>query len=513
MIRASVARAASGKAAGVCGMGSELPRLAADRLVHSGASTTGRVLAWAALAAASGLLVRAEVRRPEQPPNVSAFTDLTYRESGLRRLRLDVYVPSGAAPQRGRPAVVAVHGGGWRGGSRSEYGRSMAENLAPYGIAVVSVDYRLSRPGAATWPGNLDDVREAVRWVRSHARDYEIDPNRIALIGSSAGAHLALMLACDSASASPSDPSTRISAIVDLYGPTDLLELRTTREITGEPVTMMLGGTPTEVPDRYTAASPLHHVSRGMPPSVLILHGDEDWLVPREQSRSLDAKLADARVTHKLRVVRAASGMGSEPAVGRGSALTGHRPRARDRRLSRKRLELQRTRPVVAGSRRGPESMTAWRAVSSGTCEKPLAKCRACQRRLCRRGASLDPPTNSAAFASSDATKSLTHRRSSRWHAKCSKLSAAHSCGRIRLFRAEPVLTFRPLLSRCCFIRESFREARGMSLAAFPNWVCRNDLRQNFTTPAARCAGVALARSEPDFTHYMLAIHEESWKD
>jgi acetyl esterase/lipase len=174
--------------------------------------------------------------------------------------------------------------------------------MARYGVVVVSVDYRLSRPGAPTWPGNLDDVREAVRWVRHHADDYGVDPERIAVIGSSAGAHLALMLAFDASHSPGGDRSSRVAAVVDLYGPTDLRALRASRAATGEPVTLMVGGRPEDMPERYDAASPLLHVTPKVPP-VLIIHGDEDALVPLEQSVALDAKLTESGVPHKLMVV------------------------------------------------------------------------------------------------------------------------------------------------------------------------------------------------------------------
>src|SRR5260370_39607439 len=88
-----------------------------------------RVLAWGALLGATGLLVRAEVERPPLPGGVVAYTDLVYRRDGDRRARLDGYVPDPSPPPHGRPAVLAIHGGGWRGGNKTAYGR-MAAALA-----------------------------------------------------------------------------------------------------------------------------------------------------------------------------------------------------------------------------------------------------------------------------------------------------------------------------------------------------------------------------------------------
>jgi acetyl esterase/lipase len=273
--------------------------------------TTARVLAWVALAGATGLLVRGEVIRPELPEGVRVSTDLVYHESGGQRLRLDVYVPKGPAPARGRPVVVAVHGGGWRGGSKSDYGRSLAE-LARHGLVVVAIDYRLSRPGVPSWPENLDDVRAALGWVRRNTARFSIDPRRVALMGASAGGHLALLAGFDPDPTGPVTGGTisrkisgepiRIGAVVDFYGPTDLRALADGAPAAASAAAMMLGGKPADVPRRYDEATPLNRVRPGVPP-VLILHGSDDQLVPPEQSKALDAALARAGVPHRLIVV------------------------------------------------------------------------------------------------------------------------------------------------------------------------------------------------------------------
>jgi acetyl esterase/lipase len=275
-------------------MGLSFRRRVRQRLFSLVTATPVRVLAWLTLIAATGLLVRAEVKRPELPEGVEAFTDLAYHKSG-RRPRLDVYVPRRSAPPGGRPALVAIHGGGWRGGDKSEYGRSLLE-LVQAGVVVISVDYQLSGPGRPSWPDNLDDIREAVRWVHRHTEDYGIDPARVAVIGASAGAHLALVLGLEA------DSSTRVAAIIDFYGPTDLPALRARRTDADEPIAVMLGGGTAEVPDRYAAASPLGMVRSSSPP-VLIFHGDLDTRVPLDQSLALDSALTANGVPHRLVVI------------------------------------------------------------------------------------------------------------------------------------------------------------------------------------------------------------------
>jgi acetyl esterase/lipase len=263
-------------------------------------STLVRALAWVALAGATGVLVRAEVLRPEGPEGVRVFADLVYRDGGGRRSRLDVYVPEVSVTEGNRPALIAIHGGGWRGGSKSDYGRSLAA-LVRRGIVVVAVDYRLSRPGAPSWPDNLEDVRDALRWVRRHAADYAIDPERIAVIGASAGGHLALLLGTSAGA----DRRARVSAVIDFYGPTDLAALSDGRTAANGAVGLLLGGRPEVLTEQYAAASPLQHIGPGGPP-VLIVHGTDDELVPLEQSRALASALERAGVRHRLIVVEGA---------------------------------------------------------------------------------------------------------------------------------------------------------------------------------------------------------------
>jgi acetyl esterase/lipase len=252
-------------------------------------------LAWLTLAGVTGLLVQGEAFRAEGPEGVTVFSDLVYREVGGRRLRLDIYSPGGppAVAGRGRPALVAIHGGGWRGGSKADYGRQLAP-LVRQGLVVVAVDYRLSRPGAPSWPGNLDDVREAVRWVRRNAAGYGIDPGRVGVIGASAGGHLALLLGTTAG-----DDASRVRAVIDFYGPTDLAALFASRTAADRSIGLLLGGPPESFPARSAAASPLQQVAPGDPP-VLIVHGSDDALVPLGQSRALADSLRRAGVPHRL---------------------------------------------------------------------------------------------------------------------------------------------------------------------------------------------------------------------
>jgi acetyl esterase/lipase len=257
-----------------------------------------RALAWAALVGVTGVLVHAEVVPHDLPDGVLVFKDVIYRRVDARRAKLDIYLPAtGTPPLKGRPALLAIHGGGWRGGTKNGYGREIAR-LTKHGYAVISVDYVLSRPGHPSWPDNLDDVREAVRWTRRNAADYAIDPARIAAIGSSAGGHLASLLGTN---AGGLDPEARVSAVVDLYGPTDLARLYKSPGAV-LPLELYLGKSPVDAPDLYAAASPIAHASVDAAPT-LIIHGESDELVPVAQSTDLARRLNAAGVPSEVIVV------------------------------------------------------------------------------------------------------------------------------------------------------------------------------------------------------------------
>ncbi len=258
-----------------------------------------RVLAWVVLAVLTGLIVRTSERRLDELPGIRIQNDLLYRSVDGSALYLDIYQPDSRPPAGGRPALIAIHGGGWRGGSKTDYGRSLVP-LVRRGYVVIAVDYRLSRPGVPSWPGNLEDIRAAVHWVRTRATALRIDSSRIAAIGSSAGAHLALLIGSFSA-----DNPSGVRAVIDFYGPTDLHAPGRVGAPTSEPVNVFLGGSYEAMPGRYQDASPLTHVSRKSPPT-LVVHGADDTLVPLEQSNLLIEALKYAGVPHRLIVVEGA---------------------------------------------------------------------------------------------------------------------------------------------------------------------------------------------------------------
>lgn len=166
---------------------------------------------------------------------VPTFPDLVYADVGGQPLRLDLYLPADGV--RPRPLLVWIHGGGWSGGSRFP-APGFATQLRNRGIAVASVSYRLTSQ-AAQWggepvvfPAQIHDVKAAIRWLRAHATEYRIDPDRVAVWGSSAGGHLAALVGTSgndpeiegSVGAEPGQ-SSAVQAAVDYYGPIDLLQM------------------------------------------------------------------------------------------------------------------------------------------------------------------------------------------------------------------------------------------------------------------------------------------------
>ena len=131
---------------------------------------------------------------------------------------LDMYEPESDSVRTDRPAVLAIHGGAWRGGDKA-WGDEIAEEFAPYGYVVFAINYRLAgRPGG-TWPAQIEDVQRAVKYVRASARRFRVDPDRIASLGMSAGGHLAAMAALRD---DPEDPAGRVSVAVNLDGEHDM---------------------------------------------------------------------------------------------------------------------------------------------------------------------------------------------------------------------------------------------------------------------------------------------------
>lgn len=235
--------------------------------------------------------------------------DVVYRVHDGQRLALDVYIPPVAVPSPvpgpRRPAILAVHGGSWIGGSRRLFRPGplnpspVAVRLAESGFVVIAADYRLARPGSPSWPDALEDLRAALRWIHRNADDLGVDAERIAVLGQSAGAHLAALLGTTGSLVDTPDGLPRVWAVIDFYGPSDLDRLARERQLPHEPVYVFLGVEPGFTSDATRPASPFYRIHRGAAP-MLIIHGSLDPWVPIGQSEALAEVLEQAGVRHRL---------------------------------------------------------------------------------------------------------------------------------------------------------------------------------------------------------------------
>ena len=153
-----------------------------------------------------------------EPDAYDVTRNLTYDPSIGIFGTFDLYEPEADSARTGRPAILAIHGGAWRGGDKA-WGSQIAEELCPFGYVVFSINYRLAgRPGG-TWPAQIEDVQNALKHIRTNARQYGIDPGRIASLGMSAGGHLATMVALRD---DPESPDGRVNIAVNLDGEHDM---------------------------------------------------------------------------------------------------------------------------------------------------------------------------------------------------------------------------------------------------------------------------------------------------
>ena len=223
--------------------------------------------------------------------------------------RLDLYLPASHTPTKPGPAMVWIHGGGWTGGNKgAARERNVCRALAVGGYVCASIDYKL---GAGAWPQNLLDAKNAVRYLRAHAAELGVDPERIGVAGGSAGGHLALLVGFTTGQPGlePQEPyagvSSAVACVVDLYGITNLSTRQETKR-DGTPTgrhkaggAAVVFGPSARESEVFRIASPVTHVTAKSPP-VLILHGRADTTVDREQSVELARVLEKHGVPQEL---------------------------------------------------------------------------------------------------------------------------------------------------------------------------------------------------------------------
>ena len=257
--------------------------------------------------------------------HVELHLDQPYAENDNLKQRVDVYLPRKRNSEKPLPVVALIHGGGWVNGDRIGYS-SQAIQLARTGdFACVAVGYRLTKE--ASWPAQVHDCKAAIRWIRAHAKEHNLDPERIAAWGSSAGGHLSSLLGTSGdvreieGDLGPNDQhSSRIQAVVNLCGPEDFRQALMFSP-DGKPifkddaVSGLLGGSAEEKPQNAAAASPLTYASSDDAPFITF-HGTQDKRVAFLHAESIHAALKKAGVeSHLIPITGGGHGSVSHPDV------------------------------------------------------------------------------------------------------------------------------------------------------------------------------------------------------
>jgi acetyl esterase/lipase len=226
-------------------------------------------------------------------PGTKKIADLEYARSGADALRLDLYQP---ANPNGGPLLVWLHGGAWENGTKTAIPAAVV-GLAGRGYTIASVDFLPA--SAARFPGQVLEVKAAVRFLRAQARTYGYDATRIGILGASSGAHLAALVGTSNGEAELEgtlgehlDQSSAVQAIVSYFGASNLTTILDQSTPFGVGVRQpalvrLLGGLPSEVAPLAKLASPVFHVDSSDPP-LLLLHGDQDRQMPINQSHELE---------------------------------------------------------------------------------------------------------------------------------------------------------------------------------------------------------------------------------
>lgn len=225
--------------------------------------------------------------------------DIEYARPGGEPQLLDIHLPTGPGPF---PAAILVHGGGFEAGDKQTYITYVFEPLAQAGFVWFSVNYRLAP--AHQFPAATDDVEEAIRWVRRNAARYKVDVDRIALIGESAGGHLASYVGAHN------PPTARVAAVVSFYGIHDFVSFSAHYQGDSAVTERFLGQRRLTAinAQAFVDASPIAHVSAQSPP-FLMIHGKQDKGVPFRQSVDMCAALAERSVPCEIVAVDAGHGM------------------------------------------------------------------------------------------------------------------------------------------------------------------------------------------------------------
>jgi acetyl esterase/lipase len=246
------------------------------------------------------------------PKGTITYGNIPYANDNDVKHLLDIYLPANA--KNNLPLVVWVHGGAWMLNDKyadMSYMKNTVKGFIDSGYALASIDYRHST--TAIFPAQIQDCNAAIQFLYDHAADYKIDKNKIAVIGFSAGGHLASLLALSNNNAVKAfykdgkPASFKIKCAIDFYGPSDLLMFANNPDTSSNnersPLAILLGAMPVDRPDLAKKASPVNYIDKNDPP-FLIIQGEKDESVPNTQSKVLSSWLTLTGVKNQLIIVK-----------------------------------------------------------------------------------------------------------------------------------------------------------------------------------------------------------------
>lgn len=197
-----------------------------------------------------------QIAKVKKDKRVFVENEIVYKEINSRRLHLDAFYKKS---KQQHPAVVLVHGGGWKSGDKSQMG-SIARAMAAKGYSCFAIEYRLSPE--AIYPAAVQDIKEAIQYIRKNAKQYNVDTSRVAILGCSSGGQLAALIGTTN-----STPSSTVQAIIDIDG---ILAFKHPESEEGKAASLWLGGEYETLPETWKEASALTHVNEKTPPTLYI---------------------------------------------------------------------------------------------------------------------------------------------------------------------------------------------------------------------------------------------------
>ena len=304
-------------------------------------------------------LTRDRGNRQQRRPSLKGYKvmrNISYAGTDNARQTLDLALPVKRTDDKPLPVIAFIHGGGWRGGSKDGGLNRIHGFLKSEKYAGVSIGYRLSNE--AKWPAQIHDCKAAIRWLKANAKKHGLDGSKIAVHGTSAGGHLVAMLgtssgvkAMDGSIGPHTDLSTKVTCVVDYFGPTNFLrmddfESRIVHDAADSPEGLLIGGAIQENKKKTLTANPISYVTKDDSP-FLIIHGTKDMAVPYNQSVLLYSALKTVDVpTALLTVTDGGHGVG-------GGVLNEHLKNFFDHHLLKKKAAFRdETIPVGKTGRR-----------------------------------------------------------------------------------------------------------------------------------------------------------------